>query len=676
MVQSSDKPQHPSATSSSAPASSTKTKTKKTKKTTTAEAGKSKSTKKPSAKSSSKKHPRAAKRKRPAATTSRALSKKEKPTETNAARQLFGLPTSAPDSIQPLTKSLPNIPFTPPVTGGQRKAPQLHPKLSANRRKRARQKRQKRKLTTELATAKKHLAAATSSPAKLSDAASFSPADNNSTTSSTLQDFIAQQTADSKIQQDAFANAMTSVINSLNSNSHEKSSGYKLNTNPALQYKPNFPSQLEADVFFQDVDASIVASSSKGHAIFRDMLKLKNVHPFYTSARFKRLAPKYFGRNFVFDHTNHDDTLLIARLEHNAPSLAKHLRCLIQDGGNLSWEAKSGIIHQYYRATLPKDCLYYLTMRPENNGLALRQLMKEQSKTLQFNDSKLATISTAKIIRRIKYNKKTGLLKYFGLLTSEIGSLTGLGMTMEPGSFAEMDLIGHVFDHLSENNPILAAKITWIRSEIGVNRYDLTFEHVKKTLLQEERLHRALNGNQGNPIANNVKGNSKGNGRQPSNRGRGEKQQDQTPKPWLQTYSHAILQALVAYARMRYNTRLQQFGRTATQPEPNCLNCAPENSIHKRPRRYNGHTTEQCHTTLIRAYHGFTTTNSCKGHPDGCHIGSTCSQKANRAQPAVHQATPTTRTPATTDESAHHIAAMMALPVTMRAAYAAAILRK
>jgi hypothetical protein len=74
-------------------------------------------------------------------------------------------------------------------------------------------------------------------------------------------------------------------------------------------------------------------------------------------------------------------------------------------------------------------------MVPDGNGLALRQLMRTQAQSLQFNDAKLATISTAKAIRQVKYNRGNGLIKYFGLLNAGLGSLGKVGMIMEPGSF-------------------------------------------------------------------------------------------------------------------------------------------------------------------------------------------------------------------------------------------------
>ena len=479
-------------------------------------------------------------------------------------------------------------------------------------------------------------------------------------------------------QQQQLINALTAANSAKPtiSTSTSYTPGYKISINPALKYQLEFPSQLEADVFFADVDASIIASSTAGHSYFKKMITDKRPHPFHSSARFLRSAPKVFGNSFSFDHNTHDDRVIIKRISKRFANLGHHLLHLIENGAHASWESKNAIIHQYYRATLPASSIYFLRMVPDGNGLALRQLMRTQAQSLQFSDAKLATISTAKVIRQVKYNRGNGLIKYFGLLNAELGSLGKVGMIMEPGSFAELDLVGHIFEHLSAAEPYLSTEIDIIRRDVGKDKYNLTLRQIKIDLLKAERLHNATKGKSAS--ANNLQGNSLGR----SNYKGGKT--DPTARPWKRDYSAHIILALVAFAKKRHAARAVTLGTQSSNKTPKCYNCDPDNSIHRRKRRFNGHSTTECNSTLIRAFNGFTAQNACTSHPDGCHLGSKCSQKTGK-RPTANNATatmfptPTTPTnprtafPIGATDSHHHMSILMALPIEMRAAYAESI---
>jgi hypothetical protein len=506
-----------------------------------------------------------------------------------------------------------------------------------------------------------------------------------------LRDFIKLQTQALLAQQTSFTaslQAATKAAQPMKSTKTDTSTsgGYKLNINPLLKYKAEFPSQLEGDVFFSDVDASIIASSTQGHAYFRKMLKESRQHPFYHSTSFKRAGALVMGSNFTFDHTKHDDRTIIKRISSHHPGTAKRMTHLIEKGGHLSWETKNSIVHQYYRATLSSNHLYYLTMIPENNGLALRALMKKESMSIQFNDVKLATINTSKLIRQITYNPKAGLLRYFGDLRAQLTVLSGVGMKIEKGSYAEMDLIGHVFEHLTEKNKALATKVKWIRVEVSANRYELEYERITTDLLLAERLAKA-EAKDKPPQANNLQGNSlsgdRGNrnkGRNKSgtskhhgNNGNGGGNGDRGPAKWKRDYPDSVIAALVEYAKARWNLRLKEKGLPHTAEQPKCFNCAKGNSIHRFPKKKpSNHHTRHCHSTLIRAYNGMTASNACKAHPDGCHLGSKCmSDAGHNPNPRANKASAGSFTPSTS--RAEHIRIMMALPVSMREAYASAL---
>ena len=597
-----------------------------------------------------------------------------KRTKTTTIRQLFDISPGNDDSTDKRKSNgpshKPNPGFTTPEQDPT-KSPNKGKVMSKGRRKKLQRRRQKFALRDKLAAAQ----------AKLSDTQEPPSLAENETTKMTsattpplpqdaLLNLIQQQATALQTQQEMFTKLMAAT----QQRNTSTSKGFRLKTNPNLKYKVQYASQLEADVFFADMDAAVMASSNQGQFHFRSMLTDTQPHPFYTSARFLALTCTIYGPEYVFDHTIHDDRAIAKRFEKTQPNLAKQLTYLIENGGETSWESRNTLIHQYYRAALPTNALYFLKMVPDNNGLALRALMKKQAQTIHFSDVKLATINTGKMLRDVKYYPATGLLRYFGDLASQLTILAGVGMTIEPGSFAELDLIGHIFDHLSTNNTALATKIVWIRQEVEANRYKLTYETVRNTLLLCERLHK---GTTKPPKANNVSSGG-GNNRNSRDGNRGGKH---GRTPWKQEYEPAIIAALVAYSLMRFHARLSEQNKqpwSTSSDLPKCYNCAKQNPIaRKSPRKPTNHTTEQCHTTLIRAYNSFTKNNACKTHPDGCHHGSECnsaggSGKKPRRVNKVRQTatTPQPGQPSTPDDQ---IKIMMALPANLRAAYAQAL---
>ena len=69
-------------------------------------------------------------------------------------------------------------------------------------------------------------------------------------------------------------------------------------------------------------------------------------------------------------------------------------------------------------------------------------------------------------------------------------------------------------------------------------------------------------------VLKQVKGNSKGNGRQPSNRGRGEKQKDQTPKPWLHARHSPSPGCIRAHELQRKAAAIRAYCHTARAELP------------------------------------------------------------------------------------------------------------
>ena len=681
--------QHPSATDTTSTESGTKKDNPKTKKTRATKA------KRPTAKTAVQKTTPLSskmkrKRKRDQASALAQFTRKTTPTKAAAARRLFGLNVE-PENEHGIAKLSPE---TGPSSDSASKVTKVRtgdlPTVSKSKKRRLQKIRRHKRLATENKTLRdsarklaKSTKTNTTPPLPHTPEPSYT---GTKDTAQILKDFIDFQTTAMKAQREDYTTAMAASNTALKiaktHSPHSKSQhqGYKLNTNPKLIYSTEFESQLECDVFFQDVDASIIAASSQGHLHFRGMLKNAKAHPFYRSGRLRRVGPKILGKDFVFDHTIHNDRKIIAKIGRRHSSLAKHLTNLIEKGDQLSWEIKNSVIHQYYRAALPSTLLFYLTMVPENNGLALRHLMITHAQTLQFHDAKLATINSGKIIRAIQYSTKTGLLKYFGTLTSELRALAKVGMQIKPNTFAELDLIGHIFDHLTAKSPTLAAKIKWIRDETEVNRYELSLPAIKLTLLHAERLARAHDYK--TPQVNGLQGNSLNTGERSNNRrNQGGRNNNDTPPAWKQTYPADVITPLVMYAKKRYLQRLKDQGMTVPTTEPECFNCAKGISIHKRKRRRTGHPTAKCFATLIRAYNGFTAQGACNTHPDGCHPGSKCTggkpPRVNKVSPtttaAYKPATSSSTKAATPGTAEEQIQIMMALPVSLRSAYAAAL---
>ena len=455
--------------------------------------------------------------------------------------------------------------------------------------------------------------------------------------------------------------------------------------NSSLKFKQFYDNQLEADVFFDQLDNSIVGSSGPiGYSHIKPMLNGTRPHPFYNDTQFAKHSAETFGDQFHFDHLTHDSDDLIAKISKHHPDTAKHLHALIHTGLHTSWASLDNTIYQYYQASLATDDLYLLRASSSDSGLSLRALLRHTAAAVQFEDVTMAAMSSLTAIKKIKFSAARGALHYFSRIETAKVELTKLGYHYD--LLSQLDLCTHILAMFKSADPAYAAKITWLTKEASAtpSRFNMTFPNIRLQMLLVERtnglrrrahtrsgkLHANFTAPSPAPTVNLV--------------GAGP----QHNQDWNRPYPQHQIDSAVQYARTRFSAR------NPGAPEPGCYNCRPVGA-------YNGHKTPQCWITLKRCHSGAITESTiCPGHPDGTHTRQECKNggkptrgksrhnprsshnprhQSARTQPRPHSNAPTNSSSGARPHTTNHhnqdpaaqlaqLRAFMAMPTTSRAA--------
>jgi hypothetical protein len=348
------------------------------------------------------------------------------------------------------------------------------------------------------------------------------------------------------------------------------------------------------------VDGTIIGTGALGYVYIKPMLEDPRAHPFYNSPVFTKWAPKRFGPNFDFDHCKYDADVLVQQISAKYPKAGAKLHCLLHEGGHLSWSACDHVIYQYYIATLDKDHQHLLSV-VHNSGLALRQLLKDQSAVVSIENAQLATMNASKRIRDIRYNPRVGVMWYFSNLQSEIGTLEGVGMKMD--EFSTTDLCGHILEMFEKADGQFAAQVRTMRTEASYNRFVMNLPNIRAELIKVEKANPHLKNRARAPAGVHAA----------APRGTG-------PVPSRSDFTKDIIHRAVEYATRRF------WMRNKGKPKPSCFTCRGT----KPPA---GHDTASCPITLLRCRNGAVDEATiCGTHPDGVHAGSACKGGKKRTE--------------------------------------------